>query len=394
MPKIRKLQTETRQSKDIDSTKNTIIRGDNLEVLKILQKNYCNKIKVIYIDPPFNTKSKNLIYKDDFKHSYWLSFISKRLKLAKKLLTDDGIIFISIDDNEQANLKILCNKIFGENNFIANFIWQTTKSSQGMQTKNLLVNNCEYILTYAKNFSLFKFAGIVRDKKEFNNPDNDHRGPWKRQYLQRLGQNLSVRKIINPKTNFVYEFETPYTQEKLNEWINTDVIIFSKNDKGYPMRKEFLSEYKNNKQLVTNLGLYATKSYTEKIYKLFDNYKIFTQPKPDDLIKFIIKQSSNKNSIILDFFAGSGTTGDAIMQLNAEDEGERKFILVQCDEILKKNTPAYDFCIKNKLQPTISSICIERLNRAGEKLKIDNKNSIIKNNYLLDIGYKVYTTCI
>ncbi len=415
------LKTETEQSKNWHSTENVMIRGDNLEVLKILKANYFAKVKMIYIDPPYNTKSENFIYNDNFKknekdlikdfgldenttdflsnvygtrsHSGWLAFMYPRLKLARDLLKDDGVIFISIDDNEQANLKILCDEIFGEDNFVAQFVWKTTKSAQGMKTKNMIVNNQEIIFTYAKDSNIFEFIGMERNDVGFSNPDNDRRGAWKRQYLQRLGQNLSKKRIVDPITNISYEFETPYTQEKLERWIEEERIIFPKNKNGYPARKEFLSEYKNNKQLVTSLDLYPTKSYTEKVYKFFDNYKIFNNPKPDDLIKFLIKNSFNTNNdIILDFFAGSGTTGDAVMQLNNEDGGNRKFILVQWDEAIKENTEAYQFCIENNFEPVISSITIERLNRAGAKLKQEQKaKEGIFESEKLDIGYKVFS---
>jgi adenine-specific DNA-methyltransferase len=406
------------------NSENLLLKGDNLEVLKHLSNAYYEKVKMIYIDPPYNTGNGDFVYQDDRKftikelieltgvseekakrildfinsnsnsHSAWLTFMYPRLYIARKLLKDDGAIFVSIDDNEMAQLRILMDEIFGEENFVANFIWNTKKAAQGMNTKNLIVPNHEYILVFAKNSDKFKFLGLERDTKGFSNPDNDYRGLWKRQYLQRLGQGLPLRTIIDPKTNKKYSFETPYTQEKLDNWIKEDVIIFPKVENGYPARKEFYNEYKQNQQLITSLGLFATKSTTEKLYELFDNKKIFTNPKPDTLIKFLLKSTLKKSDMVLDFFAGSGTTGDALMQLNAEDGGNRKYILVQIPEVIdekkKRNKIAYKF-VKNELKietPTIFDITKERLIRVGKRI-IENNNLKIGN---FDAGFKIFET--
>jgi DNA modification methylase len=299
-------------------------------------------------------------------HSAWLTFMYPRLKVARKLLKDSGIIFISIDDNEQANLKLLCDEIFGEGNFVCDFIWQTKKAAQGMTTENMVVDNHEYILVYAKHRSLFKFIGKERDKNNgFSNPDNDPRGLWKRQYLQRLGQGLPVRTIIDPKNGNVFSFETPYTQDKLNNWILENRIIFPETTEKYPARKEFLNEYENLQQLVTSLGLYPTKSTTEKLYNLFNGKKIFDNPKPNTLIFDLLKYtlSENKSALILDFFAGSGTTAQAVMQLNAEDGGSRKWINCTLDEPTNPESEARKAGFN-----TIDEIARERIKRAAEKI--------------------------
>ena len=378
------------ESKNWDTTENLYIEGDNLEVLKLLQSSYLNSIKMIYIDPPYNT-GKDFVYTDDFAdgiahykevtgqatksnpetagryHTNWLNMMYPRLKLARNLLTDDGVIFISIDDNEQANLKKLCDEVFGEDNFVAQFVWETKKAAQGMATENLIVTNHEYVLSYSKKKNFFKFFGLDRDENNgFSNPDNDVRGLWKRQYLQRLGQGLPVRTIVDPKTGNIFSFETPYAQDKLNKWIKEERIIFPNDLSAYPARKEFLSEYKNRQQLITSLGLYATKATTEKLYSIFDKVKIFTNPKPDALIKFFVQQGSLENSIILDFFSGSATTAHAVMQLNAEDGGHRKFICVQLPEKTDEQSEAYKAGYK-----TICEIGKERIRRAGEKIKAD-----------------------
>ncbi|GAA7694572.1 hypothetical protein HpCOL3_04480 [Helicobacter pylori] len=412
------------------TSKHILIKGDNLDALKILRQSYSEKIKMIYIDPPYNTKNKNFIYGDDFSqsneeilktldyskekldyiknlfgskcHSGWLSFMYPRLLLAKDLLKQDGVIFISIDDNEVAQLKLLCDEIFGEGNFVAQFIWQTKKAAQGMTTQHMIVSNHESILIVCKSKEQFKFLGLDRDEDGFSNPDNDPRGLWKRQYLQRLDQGLPTRTITDPKTGNTYSFETPYTQDKLERWVKEERIIFPNSKDAYPARKEFLNEYENNKQLVTFLGLFPTKSTTEQLYNLFDGVKIFTNPKPLDLIKFLIEQTTEKGDIILDFFAGSGTTAHAVLESNKSDyqklsEGggglfnglnaafkERRFILVQLDEKIKKNKGAHDFCLNtlNSTSPSIFDITEERIKRAGAKIKEACPN--------LDVGFRAF----
>ncbi len=353
-------------------TKNIFIEGENLEVLKILQKPYCEKVKMIYIDPPYNTRKNDFVYNDNFFdkknkdfHSNWLSMMFPRLILAKNLLKNDGVMFISIDDNEVFNLRMILNEILGEENFVAEFVWTTKKGGQGIPTSNLLVKNHEYILCYAKNFENFKFKGINRTEEGFSNPDNDPRGLWKRQYLQRFGQHFSEKTIVNPENNMKFTFPTPYTQENLEKWISENRIIFPTNPQKYPIRKEFFNEYKNNKQLVTYLDLHSTKASTEKLYEIFENIKIFTNPKPDSLIKFLIHAVNfEKNDIILDFFAGSGTTAHAVLELNNEDNIERNFICVQLDENCDKNSEAY----KNGYEK-ISEITCERIKRVAKKYK-------------------------
>lgn len=395
-------------SVNYDKTENLYIEGDNLDVLKLLQNNYLNKVKMIYIDPPYNT-GKDFIYNDNFAmdkdeyekelnlrneegmknfnenntsnprfHSDWCSMMYPRLKLARNLLTDDGVIFISIDDNEVDNLRKICNEVFGESNFIACLTWTTKKAAQGMATEHLIVKNHEYIFCYAKNCKNFKFIGLKRNEENgFSNPDNDPRGLWKRQYPQRIGQGLPIRTIKDPETGNIFSFETPYTQENLDKWVADNRFIFPKYPNKYPILKEFLSEYENNQQLVTYLGLYATKSTTEYLYKLFDNVKIFTNPKPDNLIHFLVSQMSN-DSIILDFFSGSATTAHAVMQLNAEDGGNRKFIMVQLPEECDKKSEAFKAGYKN-----ICEIGKERIRRAGKKIVEETGKTD------LDIGFRV-----
>ena len=370
------------ESTDWDTSKNVYIEGENLEALKLLQESHSGKIKMIYIDPPYNTGNK-FVYKDDsLDHLAWKTMMYPRLLLARDLLCNDGAIFISIDDNEQANLKQLCNEIFGEGNFIACLNWNTKKAAQGMATQNMIVCNHEYVLVYAKDSASFKFLGLERDEKNgFSNPDNDPRGPWKRQYLQRLGKGLPKRQLIDPETGRVFSVETPYTQEKIDQWIAEKRILFPKNRSQYPMRKEFLREYKNKQQLVTSLGLYATKATTEKLYGLFNDKKVFTNPKPETLIAFLIRAVTENNDIVLDFFSGSATTAHAVMLVNAEDGGKRQFIMVQIPEPCASGSEAARLGYK-----TISEIGIERIRRAGKKIREDAG----PNAHDLDTGFRVY----
>lgn len=377
-------------------SENLYIEGDNLDVLKLLRETYLGKVKMIYIDPPYNT-GNDFVYEDDFAedtdsymgrsgqydeqgnqlvqntdsngrfHTDWLNMIYPRLRIAKDLLAEDGVILVSIDDNEYDNLKKICDDIFGASHYICTFIWNTKKAAQGMTTASMVVSNHESVLVYAKYPANFRFNGLTRDENNgFSNPDNDPRGLWKRQYLQRLGQGLPVRTIVDPKTGNVFSFETPYTQEKLNRWIDEGRIIFPADPSKYPARKEFLNEYENKQQLVTSLGLFATKATTEKLYGLFDGDKIFTNPKPDTLISFLVEQASTPDCIILDFFSGSATTAHAVMQLNAEDGGHRKFIMVQLPEACEEKSEAYKAGYKN-----ICEIGKERIRRAAKKIRED-----------------------
>ncbi|MBC5857979.1 site-specific DNA-methyltransferase [Campylobacter jejuni] len=429
-PNTKELKFEKNQSLNPENTKNIIIKGDNLDALKLLKQAYYEKIKMIYIDPPYNTKNDDFIYKDDFRkdykkllletglleidedgveiesetlrffnsikssktHSGWLSFMLPRVKLARDLLREDGVIFISIDDNEQANLKILCDEIFGEENFVSCFIWQ--KKSGGGQAKYFYEGH-EYILIYTKNKSnlngLFKF----KEKPEINND-------LIRKVHGKYTNNESIKKILNlyPKNtidhrNLMFEEldiflkENMISEKKYND-------IKSKIDNG----EYFLQQYKdtefnlicsyqddNLSKMYSIFSGYWTSDGNEEIENIFNGKLVFENPKPTTLIKEIFFANTKENDIILDFFAGSGTTAQAVMELNAEDKGNRKFILVQLDEEIDENKSkiAYDFC-KNELKskiPVIGDITIERVKRAGEKIISENKN--------LDLGFKVFS---
>jgi adenine-specific DNA-methyltransferase len=432
------LKTEKSQSKNFDTTKNTVIRGDNLEVLKILKANYHNKIKMIYIDPPYNTKSENFVYKDNFKksdeslieefglgdeavdflhnvygtrsHSGWLSFIYPRLKLARELLTNDGVIFISIDDNEQANLKILCDEIFGEGNFVEIFKWNKTSTPPSLSNK--VRQKYEFVLCY--------------ENKQTNNIFNSGTITGGDMPLLNTSNKLGILNI--PKENVVFNFNGDFSKGIYDrvELINNIVITDGKSNNDLVLRGNFKwsqdtinNEIDNNTSFIIKTDKFAIRYIRqgERIKKPSDiisktennvgtnesankeldilNLKgAFNNPKPTTLLKYLTNLCCNQNDTILDFFAGSGTTGDAVMQLNAQDGGSRKFVLVQLDEKIDKDKSkqAYDFCLENNFNPVISSITIERLNRTGDKILRDNENAKAKDKKdltHLDIGYKV-----
>ena len=360
-----------------DETENLYFEGDNLEVLRLLQETHAGKVRLIYIDPPYNT-GRDFIFCDRFHsngetqekvlrktsgkplHGPWCSMMLPRLILARNLLAEDGAICISIDDHEAAYLRLLCDEVFGPENFVAQLVWQTKREAKGIPPKLMCVPNHEYILVYARTQN-FRFLGDPRNVQDgFSNPDGDPRGPWKRQYLQRFGQGFRVRSITNPENGMVFSFETPYTEEKMAQWVKEGRIIFPTSRDKFPARKEFFGEYANPfKPIVTSLGLFSTKVGSEELKRLFGNVKVFDYAKPLDLLVTLFRRTI-REGIILDFFSGSATTGHAVMKLNAEDDGRWKFILVQCAEPCGEKTHAAQAGFAH-----ISEIGKERLRRAA-----------------------------
>lgn len=405
------------ESKDWDNTENLYIEGDNLEVLKLLQNSYFNKVKMIYIDPPYNT-GNDFIYVDDFAqnideyeeakgsfdeegnrlfkntdtngrfHSDWCSMIYPRLVLARNLLADDGVIFISIDDNEQENLKKICDEVFGEKNFIAQVIWE--RAYAPVNLKKHFSENHDYIICYAKDIDKAICNGLPRASEandRYSNPDNDPRGVWQ-------SDNLSVGPIVQSK---IYEIITPggrkvlppegycwrLSKEKFKEFVKDNRIWFGKDGNNVPRIKRFLSEVK---QSVTPMTIWKysevghSQDAKQNLKKLFDGKSFFDYPKSVELIKRCIQLYSNESSIILDFFSGSATTAHAVMQLNTEDGGKRKFIMVQLPEKTDEKSEAFKAGYKN-----ICEIGKERIRRAGEKIKEEAG----LNGQDLDIGFRV-----
>lgn len=405
------LRPDKESSVNWDKTENLYIEGDNLEVLKLLQKAYFGKIKMIYIDPPYNT-GNDFIYKDDFHdnirnykirtnqmaksnpetsgrfHTDWLNMMYPRLKIARNLLREDGIIFISIDDHEEANLKKMCDEIYGEENFIGNIIWNSTKSVTNTalisvsHTYNLVY--CKDIDFYIKNREKFRFK---EDGEGFANPDNDPRGPWKADPFQVGGWRPNQQyEIVNPKTGKVYRpnpgcsWKNDY--EKFQELLKDNRIVFGLTGDGGPMRKRFKYEALERGKVAKTLwtDVETTANGTQLLKKMFDNHSLFDNPKPVQLIKKMIELGTyEKDEIILDFFSGSATTAHAVMEMNAEDGGKRKFILVQLPELTDKKSEAYKLGYE-----TICDLGKERIRRAGKQIiKKTGKTD-------LDIGFKVF----
>lgn len=321
-----------------DAPNHILIEGDNLEALTALSYTHEGKIDVIYIDPPYNTGNKDFVYNDSFvdiedgyRHSKWLSFMEKRLKIAKKLLSDKGVIFISIDDNEQANLKLLCDEVFGSKNFVANVCQKSRDSISG---DLLFSNNHNYLLVYTKSFEKlfarrneFRIPTIV-DESKFKNPDNDPRGPWKLSPVDGPG---GARKG-NPYYEFLgVEMFFRYSKEQMQKFYDDGLIVKRKTSLG---KKYFLSQAKskNGEPPTTWWDDAGTTTAGTKMVKEILPEKEFTNPKPVSLILRCLQLASFKDSIIFDFFAGSGTTLHATMQLNAEDGGHRQCILCTNNE--------------------------------------------------------------
>lgn len=404
-------------SVDWDNTQNLYIEGDNLEVLKLLQKSYLGKVKMIYIDPPYNT-GNDFVYHDDFArtqaeedlfagnvdelgnryikntdsngryHSDWCSMIYSRLMIARSLLSEDGAIFISIDDNEQKNLKNICDEVFGENNYLAQVVWERAYSPVNL--KKHFSESHDYVLAYAKSIENLICNGLPKTSDaldRYKNPDNDPRGPWK-------SADATVGPVVNDK---LYPITLPsgrvvypssgrcwlYTEARFKEMVADNRVWFGADGNSVPAIKKFASEVK---QTMTPMTIWKytevghSQEAAQNLKKLFDNHDYFDYPKPVELIKRCITLYSSKESVILDFFSGSATTAHAVMQLNAEDSGNRKFIMVQLPEETDENSEAYKAGYKN-----ICEIGKERIRRAGKKIKEEHPEA--KD---LDTGFRVF----
>lgn len=337
---------------------NKIIHGDNLEALKALLPEYEGKIKCIYIDPPYNTGNEGWVYNDNVsdpklkkwlgqvvgkeaedltRHDKWLCMMYPRLKLLHKLLADDGAIFISIDDNEQANLKLICDEIFGSGNFLAPLIWKSRKSVDA-RTKTGISNDHEYILVYKKR-DLQQFKGVEKDLEKFSNPDNDERGAWRSADLTGLATrdqrpNLHYE-LIDPETGIIYACPDKgwrYDRKTMEKKILEKRILFPKNGTGRPRNKIFMEEMASQSKAVSSVIVEFTTSDGTRELKTVLNSDDFSFPKPPNLVEFLIDQICNKNDIILDSFAGSGTTAHAVLNLNKADDGNRKFIVIEMED--------------------------------------------------------------
>ena len=399
------------ESVDFDNTQNLYIEGDNLDVLKVLRETYLGKVKMIYIDPPYNT-GNDFVYNDDFGkdkgtfeetsglfdedgnqtidpmqrntesngrfHTDWLNMIYPRLKVARDLLSEDGVIFISIDDCELENLRKICNEIFGESNFIAQCV-RKRRDSQANLSKNISPIH-EYVVIYAKQYGdiLNKVSANI-DESAYKNPDNDPRGAY-------------VTMPCTNKGGAVYTVKTPTGAEITEEWrfkketynalLADNRLVFPRGGEGKPRYKLFLSEKKAEGQLANTWleTLASNQEATREIKDIFNGKLLFDTPKPVGLLVFCIQLATQKDCIILDFFSGSAATAHAVMKLNAEDGGKRKFIMVQLPEKTDEKSEAYKAGYKN-----ICEIGKERIRRAGKKIKEEAGLSAQN----LDIGFRV-----
>ena len=408
------------ESVDFDHTQNLYIEGDNLDVLKVLRETYLGKVKMIYIDPPYNT-GNDFVYNDDFTqsrdefeetsglfdeegnqtidpmqrntesngrfHTDWLNMIYPRLKVARDLLSEDGVIFISIDDNEVENLKKNCSEIFGESNFVANVIWKHTQQSKNDEL--YFSRQYNHTLCYSKDklrLKRFYFDRTDEDNKNYKNPDNDPKGLWRSGDVRSPNYRKTLcYNIIAPNGNMIPPPENGWrwSKDSFNEKIATGEIIF-KDDYSGIIRKIYLSDQpgRTPENLWDDKRFGSTRQAASMIKDLFDGKQVFDTPKPIELIKNMLYLVSKGCDIILDFFSGSATTAHAVMQLNAEDGGNRKFIMVQLPEKTDEKSEAYKAGYKN-----ICEIGKERIRRAGKKIKEENKDK--ERIEKLDTGFRV-----
>ncbi len=450
----KELCLNTALSKNIDTTGNLVLKGDNLDSLRILKNHYSGQVKCIYIDPPYNTDKDEFVYPDKFdkeeaevlglanlsesdfarmdfsfktkkSHNGWLAFMYPRLLLARDLLSNDGAIFISIDDNEQANLKLLCDDVFGEENFVEIFSWTKTATPPALSHKSRKTN--EYILCYEKNKNSYKYFGeeldggdqpllndgnnvgrliIPKEKIKFNLEDGVYQaGTYHR---IKLLETIEIKDKVSNK-DLSIEGRFKWQQSFLDAEVEKETTFIIKSKKFSVRFQRFEDEsYKTPTNHIRdkiispildkeNGNIDTNETASGQLEDLFGS-KVFDFSKPVSLIKYLINFLVNDDEIILDFFAGSGTTGHAVMELN-KDGGNRRYILCQIDEPIDpvKKKEAYDFCIANNLEPVISSITIERLKRADEKIIKDvetenSKNELFEEDkkQVPDIGFKVF----
>ena len=403
------LRPAPKESVNWDNTKNLYIEGDNLEVLKLLQKSYFGKIKMIYIDPPYNT-GKEFVYPDDYAdniqnyleltgqinesgrrittntetsgryHTNWLNMMYPRLKLARNLLRDDGVIFISIDDHEVSNLRKICDEIFGEENFIAQLIWERAYAPKN--DARFISNSHDYVLMYVKQIELFSIGRLERTDEansRYSNPDNDPRGVWKpsdmsvKTYTEACDYPITTPsgRIVEPPAGRCWSLSKKAFLERLND----NRIWFGSQGNSIPSIKRFLSELKFDGMAPASILFYKEVGHSQEGAKelkdLIDGKGLFDGPKPIRLLQRLLTlANTDKDSIILDFFSGSATTAHAVMKLNKEDGGNRQFIMVQLPEPCGKDTEAFKAGYKN-----ICEIGKERIRRVIKKIEAEYAES-------------------
>lgn len=426
-PTIKTLTPIPDESIEFETTQHIFIEGENLEVLKVLQKSYFGKIKMIYIDPPYNTGNDSFIYPDKFSetkeeylkrvggkdedgfmtkeglfhknskengqyHSNWLNMMYPRLFLARNLLKDDGVIFVSIDDNEVHNLRLIMNEIFGEENFVAEFVWKR-RASSALSDNNVSIDH-EYVLCYHKG-ELTQFLGLNKDFNKYSNPDNDPRGPWISDNLT-VGMNASMRpnqayNLIDPSTGIEYAYNPnrvwAYIPESMDKLIKEGRIIFPKDPAKRPMLKRFQNELKSDRNPYSTILIEKVGLNTEATRTIQDimGGNLFDYPKPLSLLTTFISQVSKEDDLILDFFSGSATLAHAVLDLNTQDGGNRKFICVQLPEKCDEKSEAF-----KAGYATIAEIAKERIRRVIKKIKEAQDGQLDFSKENQDLGFKVF----
>lgn len=418
---------------DWDNTQNLYIEGDNLEVLKLLQKSYLGKVKMIYIDPPYNT-GNDFVYHDDFAmsadeyaeasgsvdelgnkyiknmdsngrfHSDWCSMIYSRLMVARSLLTEDGVIFISIDDNEVENLKKICNEIFGEFNFQGHIHWRRRHNQPNDKTKMIgLV--AEHILAYSKDKEYLKTVGVgkVEVTANFSNPDNDPRGPWASKPWKVGSDQSGSRYVIKAPSGAIFDEEWMGEEETFKKLLSDNRIVFTKDGSGLPRKKYFKSERQEEGQCATNWWSHELFGHNQGandcLTELFGVKNIFSNPKPIELMKGLLQIGNVKNEdVVLDFFSGSASLAHAVIKMNSDDQVNIKYIMVQLAENLDESLKTADAKTKKKIEQaikfldnlnkphTIPEIAKERIRRAGKKIKEESPLTTAD----LDTGFRVF----
>lgn len=422
-PTGKTLRPAERESVYFDSTRNIFVEGDNADALKLLLEIYIGSVKFIYIDPPYNT-GNDFVYDDRFTqgsqryleeslqrdldgnrlvanttangrfHSDWLSMMYPRLRLAKNLLCEDGVIAISIDDEEVHNLRSVCDEVFGRENFVAQFIWKSRVSEDTRAITGVSTDH-EYVVCYARTDSA-RFRGAEKDVDKFSNPDNDPRGPWRSADLTGLATkearpNLHYD-LIDPETGIDYGCPPKgwrYERSTMKQKIHEGRILFPSSVEGRPRHKLFLKEMKSLfKNISTVLGGFSTADGTREVNSLMGGVA-FTFPKPSTLIQLFLEQLTEENDIVMDFFAGSGTTADAVFRQCSVDGKSRKFILVQLPEELDRENSAQgaaaEFCDKLGVKRNIAELSKERIRRAGKKIL----DGVCHPDWDRDVGFRV-----
>ncbi len=432
-PTTATLVPDRNESTDFDNTGNVFIEGENLEVLKVLQKSYFNKIKMIYIDPPYNTGNDNFIYPDKFSetkeeylerigdkdelgymtreglfrknskdsghyHSNWLSMMYPRLFLARNLLKDDGVIFVSIDDNEVHNLRLLMNEVFGEENFVATFIWEKRTTRENRRVFSF---NHDFIVCYARIKELFETSrGLLpmteEGRKRYKNPDNDPRGDWQSVSLNAMAGHATPAQFYTITTPGGRKLDPPpgrcwsVTQSELQRLIADNRVWFGKDGNNVPRRKVFLSEVDEGltpHTLWKAAEVGTTDNASKALLNLFGGESLFETPKPIELVKRMTAISTQHDcgDIVLDFFAGSATTAHAVLDLNKQDNGTRKFIMVQLPEKCDEKSEAFKAGYK-----TIADIGKERIRRVIKKIKDSENGKLSFEKTKQDLEFKVF----